>query len=143
MRVCSRIGTVMTFPVGVLATNAPVTLLAQDNSTAQAREGIERLHQQDVRATLSGKAADFAQLWDREAVRIQPGSPVEIGQPAIYATDKHEEANANGGRAVCYTAEMKDLQISGDSAFEWGYFSYKDSATSKPGRGKVLRVIKR
>ena len=130
--------------VGVLAASAPVTLLAQERDPAQqARTAIERLHEQDVKATLSGKADDFATLWDKEAVRIQPGSPVEIGQAAIYATDKHEEANGNGGRALCYTAEMKDLQITGDWAFEWGYFSYKDSANSKPGRGKVLRVIKR
>jgi len=126
--------------IGVLTT----TLLAQDSGSAQqARAAIELLHQQDVKATLSGKADDFAMLWDREAVRIQPGSPVEIGKAAIYATDKHEEANTNGGRTLCYAAEMKDLQIAGDWAFEWGYFSYKESANSKPGRGKVLRVIKR
>jgi hypothetical protein len=32
--------------------------------------------------------------------------------------------------------------IVGDWAFEWGYFSYKESANAKPGRGKVLRVLK-
>jgi hypothetical protein len=42
---------------------------------------------------------------------------------------------------LCYKPEIKDLQIAGDWAFEWGYFSYKESANAKPGRGKVLRVI--
>jgi len=61
----------------------------------------------------------------------------------IYADDKREEAKSGGGQNVCYHAEIKDLQIAGDWAFEWGYFSYKKSANIKPGRGKVLRVIKR
>jgi hypothetical protein len=100
------------------------------------------LHQQDVEATLSGKADDLAKLWDSEVVRIQPGRPAEIGKAVIYADDKHEE-DSGGGQSVCYRSEIKDLQIAGDWAFEWGYFSYKESANAKPGRGKVLRVIKR
>jgi hypothetical protein len=43
-------------------------------TAAQAR--IERLHQQDVAATLSGKADDLAALWDNDAVRIQPSPKV-------------------------------------------------------------------
>jgi hypothetical protein len=92
---------------------------------------------------LSGKANDFAQLWDSEAIRIEPGGPAEIGKATIYADDKREESKPGGGKTLCYRPEMKDLQIAGDWAFEWGYFSYKESANSKPGQGKVLRVIKR
>ena len=71
------------------------------------------------------------------------GCESHIGKAAIHANDKHEQANANGGRTFCYRAEIEDLQIAGDWAFEWGYFSYKESANSKPGHGKFLRVIKR
>jgi hypothetical protein len=59
--------------------------------------GLFLEHQQDVEATLSGKADDFAKLWDSEAVRIGPGGPAEIGKALIYADDKHEE---NSGGAV-------------------------------------------
>jgi ketosteroid isomerase-like protein len=128
----------------MLCAGAAVRLFAHGSgSKQQARIAIDRLHQAEVKATLSGKADDFAQLWNSDAVRIQPGSPVEIGKVAIHATDKHEEASTNGGRILCYTAEIQDLQIAGDWAFEWGYFSYRESANSKPGRGKFLRVIKR
>jgi len=116
-----------------------VTSLAQANgSTQRDRVAIEQLHQQDIDATLSGKAADLARLWDTDAVRIGPGDPVEIGKAAIYTTDKLEEAPT-----LCYKPEIKNLQIAADWAFEWGYFSYRQSANTKPGRGKVLRVIKR
>ena len=35
-----------------------------------------------------------------------------------------------------------DLQITVDWAFEWGYFSYKESSRAKVINGKVLRGIK-
>jgi ketosteroid isomerase-like protein len=141
MRIHGRWGVMLI--VGVLGACAGVTLLAHENSSAQnARMAIERLHQRDVEATLSGKADDLAKLWDSEAVRIEPGRPAEIGKAVIYADDKREE-DSGGGKSVCYRSEIQDLQIAGDWAFEWGYFSYKESANTKPGRGKVLRVIKR
>ena len=46
-------------------------------------------------------------------------------------------------RTLCYKSEIKDIQIAGDWAFEWGYFSYQDSSDPKLMRGKVLRVMKR
>jgi ketosteroid isomerase-like protein len=144
MRNRGRFGKILIIIVVVLGASAGVALRAHENGSAQqARIAIERLHQQDVEATLSGKADDFAKLWDSQAVRILPDGPAEIGKAAIYADDKREEANSNGGRTLCYKPEIKDLQIAGDWAFEWGYFSYKESANTKPGRGKVLRVIKR
>jgi ketosteroid isomerase-like protein len=129
--------------VSLLSAGATIVLVAQENRAAEAAKiGIERLHQQDVDATLSGKADDLAKLWDDEAVRIQPGRPAEIGKATIYANDKRWEANG-GGPTLCYKAEIKDLQIAGDWAFEWGYFSYKETAKDKPMRGKVSRVMKR
>jgi ketosteroid isomerase-like protein len=125
--------------IGVLGGSERVALLARDYGPEQQdRPALERLHQQDVKATLSGKADDLATLWDNAAVRIGPGLPAEVGKAAIYANDKREEAPN-----LCYKSEIQDLQIDGDWAFEWGYFSYKASAGTKPGRGKVLRVIRR
>ena len=137
MRTQDRFREMIIITLGVLG--AGVILLAHENgSTQKARTAIEQLHQHDVEATLSGKADDLAKLWDSDAVRIGQGGTVEIGKAVIYATDKREEASS-----LCYKPEIKDLQIAGDWAFEWGYFSYKQSANTKAGRGKVLRVIKR
>src|SRR5438270_3789137 len=142
MRIGRRFGGIIII-VCLLSAGAAVTSLAQENRSArQAKIGIERLHQQDVEATLSGKADDLAKLWDNEAVRIQPGRPVEIGKAVIYANDKRWE-ESGGSPTLCYKAEIKDLQIVGDWAFEWGYFSYKETGQDKPMRGKVSRVMKR
>src|SRR5437868_13476262 len=130
MRISRRLRAIM-FVVCLLGTGAAVALRAQDSGPAQqAKLGIERLHQQDIEATLSGKADDLAKLWDSEAVRIQPGRPAEIGKAMIYANDKDWEAKG-GGPTLCYKPEIKDVQIAGDWAFEWGYFSYKETAQDK------------
>ena len=114
----------------------------QNHSVEQDRAAIERLHQLDIETTISGKADDLAKLWDKDAVRLLPDSPVEIGKAAIYTSDKRDET-AGEGLNACYKPEIKDLQIAGDWAFEWGYFSYKGSPKAKMILGKVLRVIKR
>jgi len=124
------------------ATFSTVSLAQQSRSVEQARAGIERLHALDVETTLSGKADDLAKLWDKDAVRLLPDSPVDIGKAAIYATDKKGEA-AGEGLHTCYKPDIKDVQIAGDVAFEWGYFAYKESPKAKVIRGKLLRVMKR
>jgi len=143
MRICMRFGIIFFIIIAVLRGAQIAAPSSQENRSAQQdRVAIERLHQQDVQATLSGKAEDFGTLWDKDAVRLLPGSPAEIGRAVIYASDKREET-AGKGQSICYKPEIRDLQIAGDWAFEWGYFSYKESVNAKPGRGKVLRVIKR
>src|SRR5437588_1367360 len=120
--------------------------LGQRTNSSPARDdrnAIEQLHQLDVDATLSDKADELAKLWDSDAVRIQPGRAAEVGKSVISANDKHWEASADRAKTLCYKPEIKDVQVAGDWAFEWGYFSYKDSSNSKPMRGKVLRVMKR
>lgn len=115
------------------------------DATAEARAAIERLHHLDEQTTLTDKADELAKLWDKDAVRLEPGGPAEVGKAKIYADDQQWEAEAQkkGVRTLCYRAEMQDVQIHGDWAVEWGYFSFKQSANPKPGRGKLLRVMKR
>jgi ketosteroid isomerase-like protein len=127
---------------GILTTISLGALAQQNRSLKEDRAGIERLHKLDIAATLSGKADELAKLWDNDAVRLLSDAPVEIGKSLIHADDKREEA-AGEGLGACYRPEIQDLQIAGDWAFEWGYFSYKASPQTKAFRGKVLRVIKR
>jgi len=117
--------------------------MRKSSSQEADRIAIERLHNEDVEATLSDKADELAKLWDSEAVRIQLGRAAEVGKAEIYANDKRWEAKPDRARTLCYKSEIKDVQIAGDWAFEWGYFSYRDSSNPKPMRGKVLRVMKR
>jgi ketosteroid isomerase-like protein len=146
----TRISKLLAVIAGAVITFIAVRLAADvDSDTNQSpsakvdRLAIERLHQQDIEATLSDKADELAKLWDSEAVRIQPGRAAEVGNAEIYANDKRWEAKPDRAKTLCYKSEIKDVQIAGDWAFEWGYVSYRDSSNSKPMRGKVIRVMKR
>ena len=109
------------------------------------RAAIERLHQEDKEATLSDNADQLAKLWDKDAVRLSAERPAEIGAAVIYADDKRWEKSSGRERSLCADYEIQDIQIAGDWAFEWGYFSYKTSKDGKVsiGYGKGLRVMKR
>src|SRR5579864_3244535 len=79
--------------VGCIALPAYCQMPKQDD-----KEAIERLHQQDVQATLSDSADELAKLWDAGAVRLQAGGPAEVSKSVIYADDKHWQANLRGGK---------------------------------------------
>ena len=132
--------------VGVLVAALGTTLMARGNRTVeQDRAGIERLHQQDVAATLSDSADQLAKLWDRDAVRFPLTRPVEIGAAVIYADDKQWEMSNGREHTLCYDMEVQDIQIAGDWAFEWGYGSLKSTKAGKVSifYATVMRVMKR
>jgi ketosteroid isomerase-like protein len=108
---------------------------------------IERLHQQDVEATLSDDADQLAKLWDENAIRLQAGAPPEVGKATIYSNDKRWQANLHGGRTLSYKPDLKDLQIVDGWAFEWDTFEvrYRESEHGKEAtlHSKALRVLKR
>ena len=119
--------------------------LEPTNTRAADLAAIEKLHQEDIVATLSGDANLLTNLWTGDGVRLGPGAPAEVGKKAIHAGNK--KALASGFKALSYVPEIKELQIVGGSAFEWGYFEakIKISPEGEPlsYRGKFLRVLRR
>jgi uncharacterized protein (TIGR02246 family) len=128
-----------------------LVLLSPGGSTGEngdaALAGIEKLHRQDVAATVPGDPRLLAELWTDDAVRINPGGRIDVGKAAIRAADERATARHPGGRVTSYAPEIKDVRIAGEWAFEWGRFSasYKETETAavKPVRGTVLRVLRR
>jgi ketosteroid isomerase-like protein len=113
----------------------------------QDRMAIERLHKEDVDATLCDDADQLAKLWDEDAVRLQAHALAEVSKATIYANDKRWQSNLHGGRTLSYKPDLKDLQTVNGWAFEWGTFEvvYRESEHGKEAtiHGKVLRVLKR
>ena len=122
----------------------PPKASVRDDSEAD-RAAIERLHEQDREATLTDSADQLAKLWDKDAVRFTASRPAEIGAAVIYADDKRWEMSSGREHTLCYDMEVQDVQIAGDWAFEWGYFSGKISQGGKESiiYGKGMRVMKR
>src|SRR5215471_3777235 len=136
-------GTLLTITMLVAGAVSPPQ--ATNPSIKQDMKGIDRLHEQDKEASLADSADQLAKLWDRDAVRFHTERPAEIGAAVIYANDKQWEMSSGRERSLCGDLEIQDIQIAGDWAFEWGYFSYKTAKGDKVSiqYGTVMRVMKR
>jgi ketosteroid isomerase-like protein len=135
----------------IVASAATVAVLKSGVQSGAAFEqdiaAIEKLHRQDVEATLSQDLAALSDLWTDDVVRLQPGQEAEVGKVAILATEKRRRAAQSGFRVLSYVPEIKDVTVADGWAFEWGYFtgSYVESpgGEEKRIRAKLLRVLKK
>lgn len=102
MRTLRTTGKIVAIFIALAASKLQADVASRDNE--QDRKAIERLHEEDMAATLTDDADQLAKLWDEEAVRLQSGSPPEIGKSTIYANDKQWQANLHGGQpSLLYT----------------------------------------
>lgn len=143
---------IMTYNFVLLWTMLTVTFAiaakAQPNMTESAdMQAIERLHQQDIAATLSGNPQALANLFTDDAVLLQPGSPAIVGKQAILSANKKQKSEHPSSKVLAYKPEIHDLQVANDWAFEWTHFeaSYTDSENDRPKsfHAKALRILKR
>ncbi len=125
----------------------PLASVANDRGGRDVdRAAIEKLHQQDIAATLSRDPAALTDLWTDDAIRLVPGQPAEVGKQAIRESNERWTARP-GLKVLTLVSETKDLTIWDGWAVEWGYFtgSYVESPTGEPKqiRGARLWVLKK
>jgi len=105
----------------------------------QAINGIEKLHLQDIAATLSRDPKALADLWTEDGVLLEPGGQAKIGKQVISAEIAQTIDKQPGMRILSYVPEIKELKVTDGWAYEWGYFSssYKETpeAEAKSFRG--------
>ena len=127
---------------GVQGQAAPA---GSDRGRAADLAAIEKLHQQEIAATLSRDPVALTDLWTEDAVRLGPGQPDEIGKPAIRTSN--ERAAVLPVKVLTYVPEPTDLTLLDGWAVEWGYFtgSYVASpdGEAKQIRGTRLSVLKK
>ena len=107
---------------------------------------IEKLHQQDIAATVSSNISGLVALWSDDGVLLSQGDKPLVGKAAIQASLTENFAKNPTMKILKYEPEVKNLELVGDVAYEWGYFNVtqQSSATSKPVsfQGRFLRVLK-
>lgn len=109
--------------------------------------GIEKLHQDDIVATLARDVDALTALFDVDAVLLQPGTPPIIGKAAFHDFMQQVLAKSPSVKVVKYVPDIRDIQIAGDLAYEWGYFDAAQKGSDREAphtvRAKLLRVMKR
>jgi ketosteroid isomerase-like protein len=117
------------------------------DSQAQDRAAIEKLHEQDVAATLSGDTDALAGLWTEDAVRLDQGRQADVGKKAIHAADMKGKVAHPDAQVVKYAPDIRDVTIRDGWAFECGYFngSYREKVggEEKLMHAKFLRVLRK
>ena len=125
----------------------PATSVGSDKGHDADRAAIEKLHQQDIAATLSRDPAALTDFWTDDAIRLGLGAPPEISKQTIRASNERQTANRNF-KVLSYVPETKDFTfLDGGWAVEWRTFtaSYVESpgGEAKQIRGTVLGVLKK
>ena len=140
----------MTKMISILATSlftAAFAWSAHGQNSAAIPAGIERLHKDDITATIARDADALTALLDDDAVLLQPGTPPIIGKAAFHDFMKQALAKSPSVKVVKYVPDIRDIQVTGNVAYEWGYFdaAQKSSDQQAPEnlRAKLLRVMKR
>jgi uncharacterized protein (TIGR02246 family) len=114
---------------------------SKTSSDQAAMAGINKLHQDDIAATLSQNPDRLAALWADDGVLLSQGDDPVIGKQTI-----REGASHSVGKIVSYTSRVQDVSINGDSAVEWGCFdvTFVDPSQQQTGEfhGRFLRAMK-
>ena len=127
--------------------SSPAASVANDSGGRDVDlAAIEKLHQQDIAATLSRDPVALTDLWTDDAIRLVQGQPAEVGKQAIRESNERWAARL-GLKVLTFVPEIKDLTIWDGWAVEWGYFtaSYVESPPGEPKqiRGARLWVLKK
>lgn len=128
------------------AAQKPAVPVGTGEGRAADRAAIEKLHQQDVAATLARDPVTLTDLWTDDAIRLAPRHPAEIGKQAIRKSNERWAARP-GLKVLSYVPEVKDLTFWEGWAVEWGYFaaSYVELPGGEPKqmRGARLWVLRK
>jgi len=109
---------------------------------------IEKLHQEDIKVTLSQDPKGLADVWDENGVRINPGGPPVVGKQAIV-DDNAKFRSHPDFKVFQYAPNIKeaDIAIVDGWALEVGNTEarFKMSAKDNPDsiHDKGLRLLKR
>ena len=108
---------------------------------------IEKVHQQDIRVTLTQDPKGLMDEWADDGVLFTPESPPAVGKQAIAAENEKFHAQYPGLKVLSYTSKYKNLQVEDGLACEWfeKEAEYKLSPESPPisWRANGLLVLKR
>lgn len=143
----SERGSVLSF-AATPAQNKP-ELPAHQTNRARAADlaAIEKLHREDIEATLTQDPSLLMNLWSEDGVNLAVPGPAVVGKRTIQGVYEKFRAEYPGFKVLRFVPEFKEVQIVDGWAFEWGYIEtdYKMSSGGDPisARLKFLRIPKR
>ena len=96
--------------IGFYARSAGMSMLQRRTHGADLA-AIEKLHQDEIKFTLSQDKKGLMDLWAEDAVALRaPGSPPDVGKQAIQATNEKFHAQYPGLRVLSYAPNTRTFK---------------------------------
>jgi len=134
--------------IGYFARNS-VGSLRKNGAQVADLAAVEKLHQDDIKVTLSQDPKGLADVWDENGVRINPGAPPVVGKQAIVDDNAKFHSEYPDFKVLQYAPNIKeaDIAIVDGWALEVGdtEATFKMSAKDNPSsiHDKGMRLLKR
>lgn len=113
---------------------------------ADDKEAIQKLHDDDIQASLALDVPKLESLWTDDIVMLAPGGPPIVGRQAnAERLEKMAEAMKNI-EIMGYDEQWQEVRIVGDIAYEWGSISGRMrpfSGQESSYKWNVMRVLNR
>jgi uncharacterized protein (TIGR02246 family) len=133
--------------IGYFARSAGIRTPRRTETQATDLAAIEKLHQEDIEATLSQDPNQLINLWSDDCVKLGVPGPAIVGKKGMQEVYEKFRAGHPDFKVLKYAPEIQDVQVADGWAIEWVYYeaTFKMSSKDNPVsmRRKDLRVLKR
>jgi len=126
---------------------APRSEAEQKQQLEDDKQAIEKLHEDDIKASLALDVPALEALWTDDIVIMPPGSKAVVGREANSARLEASAAKLKEVEIMAFDEQWQEIRIEGDWAYEYGTMSGR----MKPFSGgseisymlNVMRVLNR
>jgi ketosteroid isomerase-like protein len=124
------------------SSNAP-----QQQQTEDDKAAIEKLHEEDIQASLALDVPKIESLWTNDIVTMAPGGPALVGRDANEKKLEADAAKLKTMQILAFDEQWQEVRIQGDWAYEWGSMSGRmqpfSAGQETDYKYNVMRVLNR
>ena len=123
-------------------TNAQQQQQMEDDKAA-----IEKLHEEDIQASLALDIPKLEALWTNDIVTMAPNAPAFVGRDANEKKLEADAAKLKSVQILAFDEQWQEVRIQGDWAYEWGSISGRlhpfSGGAETDYKYNVMRVLNR
>ena len=97
--------------------------LQQQQQMEDDKAAIEKLHEEDIQASLALDIPKLEALWTNDIVTMAPGAPAVVGRDANEKKLEADAAKMKSMQILAFDEQWQEVRIQGDWAYEWGSMS--------------------
>jgi ketosteroid isomerase-like protein len=118
-----------------------------EQQLADDKEAIQKLHDEDIQASLALDVPKLESLWTNDIVMLAPGGPPILGREANAKRLEDDAAKLKSVEIMAYDEQWQEVRIEGDWAYEWGSIAGRTrpftGGKESEYKWNVLRVLNR